>query len=511
MLKKISIHGCFTVLVVLATLVFLQAGGATSPVISEVRLESLPAADAADAPSDEMTEPDSAPGKDIWEDAPNADEGGEVGDAAWSEEGGVATQGTPEKKALQFTGMLRNKFAVDTKDDDAVEHELHNHSDALIGAKYVPNDRFHALLSMTADYFIYGNDGDWDYDDSVRLHNAYINWSSPGFNLKAGNQIVRWGKTDGYSPLDNVNPEDYRDGIAGRREDRKIPIPILNLELFFDRVSVQGLYIPVFASSELDTIGTDWAFFQHADKEYSGYRIWEEDPAHTFNNGEGGVRLAGTIHRVDMAVSWLYAREDIPFPDSMALPPGFSLPPGGRLSDLLLLSRFTGQTVRLTHDRQNIYGAEFESTLGDFGIRGDLAYVDESSFLTHDLRRIKKPVCQVTLGMDYNGPNAWYANLQYAQQVILDFDDAVLWAEERSGALIGTISKEFFNGRLKPECRFYYDVDGDASMLNPKLIMSHWEPFILELGAELFDGAEETPLGIYDENDLVYLTATYNF
>jgi hypothetical protein len=432
----------------------------------------------------------------------------------WSEDKAAveADEDTEKKSHFDVTGMIRDKFGFDLKEDDDFEDDLSNHGEFQIGVKYVPHDRFHMLLSLDVDYLQYKNDSDWDYDDTVRLHNAYLNWSSSAFNLKLGNQIVRWGKTDGYSPLDNLNPEDYRDGIAGRREDRKLPIPMANLELYRGKFSIQGIYIPVFMEPELDIVGTDWAFFQHGDKEVGGFRIFEEDPSNSLNNSEGGIRLAGIIRHVNFAFSWFHTREDVPSPDSLVLPPGFAMPAGDlRMNDLLIFSQLTGQTIYLKHDRQNIYGAEFESTLGDFGVRGDVAYVDHSSYLTRELQRKRKPMGQCMVGLDYNAPGAWYANLQYFQSYIFNYDERILWADEFVSAITGTVSKEFFNGNFKPECRFYYDFSGNAAMLNPKLILNYWEPFIMELGAELFDGSEETPLGIFGENDLVYAQFQVNF
>lgn len=450
---------------------------------------------------------------DAWDESPAAASNEQLFDeAVFGEETDSLFDDDSEKRRVEITGRLWNKFASDTNEDDRIEDDLFNHAEFQIGVKYVPNDRFHAVVSVAADYFQYYNADDWDYDDSVRLHSAYVNWSSAAFNLKMGNQVVRWGKTDGYSPLDNLNPEDFRDGIAGRREDRKLPIPILSVELYRGNMSLQGVFLPVFVEPELDTLGTDWALFQHADQELSGYHIDEEDPAHTMENSEVGLRLAGIIRSIDYAVSWLHTREDLPSPDSLTLPDGFLLPPGKiTIDDLLRFSGFTGQPVFFKHKRQNIYGLEFESTLGDFGVRGDVAYFDRSSFFTHDLRRLSKPVGQCMVGIDYNGPEAWYVNLQFFQSYIFDYDDRILWTDEVVSAMIGTLSKEFLNGNLKPECRFYYDFSGDAAMLNPKLKISYWEPIIVEFGAELFDGSEENALGRSGENDQVYVSVAYNF
>jgi hypothetical protein len=466
-------------------------------------------------PSQDEPSSDDAEGKsgDIWNE-PGGTNGqkGPSDESLWGSDQTGGLMAVEKKSPLTFEGMIRDKLSIDTHEDNELEYTLQNHTEVQLGVKYIPSDRFYMMLSAKADYFAYHRDGDWDHEDSLWLYNAYVNWSGRGYNIKLGNQIVRWGKTDGYSPLDNVNPEDYRDGIAGRREDRKRPIPIMNVEFYFGKLSVQGLYIPVFTSSTFDISGTDWALFQHANEAIPGYRVHEDKPSRTLGNGEVGLRLTGTVRSVDMAVSWLYSRADLPFPETMRLPPGVSLPPGDfKLTDLLQLSRLTGQTVQLSHDWQNIFGFEMESTLGDFGIRADVAYIHKSRFLTRSLQRMDKPECQAMVGIDYNGANAWYTNIQLYQSVILDYDDRIVGANEMTTALIGTISKEFSNGNLKPELRFYYDFSGEASMLNPKILVKFWEPINFEFGAELFDGSVENPIGMFGNNDLIYASVEYKF
>ncbi|MDX9786996.1 MAG: AMIN domain-containing protein [Desulfobacterales bacterium] len=464
--------------------------------------------------ADEVAEGDPEKEEDVWGDAPPGpdEEADASNDSLWEDKGDAEGTDETATRSVELTGLIRHKIAFDMKEDNNLEHDLHNHSEVQLGVKYVPNDRFHAILSMDADYFVYGNDGDWDYDDTLRLHNAFVNWSGPGFNVKAGNQIVRWGKTDGYSPLDNVNPEDYREGIAGRREDRKLPIPILNLEWYHGKSTLQGIYLPVFVSPALDREGADWAFFQHADKTLGAFSVHEQDPSFSLRNSEAGIRLSGTVHRLDYAFSWFHTREDLPAPDSIILPGGFPVPSGnGSMTDLLFLCQLTGQPLVLKHDRQNIYGFELETIMGDFGIRGDVAYFDESSYFTRELKRTRKPLLQYMAGIDYNGEGALYANLQLLQNFIINYDDRITGADEVVTAVTGSLSKEFFYGHAKPEFRFYYDFSGNAFMLNPKLILNYFEPLMMEFGAEVFYGTDGTIFEVVDGNDLVYAVFEINF
>jgi hypothetical protein len=431
----------------------------------------------------------------------------------WEEDKGSDLHGRFGKtEGFKLYGELWNKFAHDVKEDNEYEDDLYNHARLRLGAKYFPNRDLQAVLSADMDYFAYINGDDWSHDDDVRLYEAYINWAQPRFNLKVGNQIVRWGKSDAYSPLDNVNPEDLRDGIAGRREERKIAIPMVNLELYKDAHTLQTIFIPYSVASDLDLFGTDWALFDHLADELGPIPVSEEDPAKNLNNSEAGVRYSGIVRNINYALSYLYSREDTPSIISPGLPAGApAIFSSANIRELALLAQATGQEIRLQHDYQNIYGLEVETTLSHFGLRGDFAYIHRGSFLTNSLERVKKPMFQYMIGMDYDGPRESYFNLQFFQTLVNNYDEDIITADEMTFGLNGTVSKEFLYGKFKPEFRFYYDMTEGSSLLNPKLLIKYWDIFSLEVGAEFFDGPEDTLLGLYADNDQVYTILEVDF
>jgi hypothetical protein len=118
---------------------------------------------------------------------------------------------------------------------------------------------------------------------------------------------------------------------------------------------------------------------------------------------------------------------------------------------------------------------------------------------------------QYMIGMDYDGPRESYFNLQFFQTLVDNYDEDIITADEMTLGLNGTVSKEFLYGKFKPEFRFYYDMTEGSSLLNPKLLIKYWEVFSLEVGAEFFDGPEDTLLGLYADNDQVYTILEVDF
>ena len=426
---------------------------------------------------------------------PGHDAKGEF-DTPWAE-------GESEKKSsFSLGGRLWNKYAHNVDEDNAFEEDAYNHSELRLTSSYIPNNRFRAVLSAEADYFMYQNESDWDYDDDVWLHEAYIGLSGKNVKLTAGNQIVKWGKADEISPLDNINPEDLRDGPIREREERKLAVPILNLECYQGMSKLQGLFIPFFYESELDFTGRNWAFFDHYDKEYGPFGIREKDYANTLRNAGAGFRFSSTVGKFDYALSYLHHRSNLPYVESLQ---SFGpLPAPSALSDLVIFARATNQPIELVYDHQSITGFEFETTWGDLGLRGDLAYIHEQSFTTADLKRVEKPVFSYVLGADYNGPHSLYVNFQFSQEIVDDYDDDIALAEEVTSAINGEITKGIFSDYVELGFRYYYNISNEDYYWSPAVRVEYWQNLTLEFGAEIVGGPDDTILGVYDDNDQYY-------
>ena len=169
------------------------------------------------------------------------------------------------------------------------------------------------------------------------------------------------------------------------------------------------------------------------------------------------------------------------------------------------LEVLVGQQIVLENNRQNIYGFEFETILGDFGIRGDLAYIYRRNFLNDRLRSVRKPIFEYVLGADYNGPGSLYANLQLAQTIIFDYEeDKFLFNEKVTTGVNGEISKGFFDDNITLDLRFFHNITDNAYYYNPNILFEYWENVSLELGLDLIGGPTYTYIGYFRDNDQVY-------
>ncbi len=427
--------------------------------------------------------------------------------APWEEEA------VEEKSPFSFSGRFWNRLAHDLKEQTPFEDDAFNHTELRLRADYDPAPGTTLVMSVDGDHFIYRNSGDHEHTTSIRPHELFVRFTGDWCELTLGNQFVRWGKTDQISPLDIINPEELRDGLVRPREERKLPVPMADLKLFKGMYKIEAVFIPFFQESKLDLVGRDWAVFRHYDREEGPFEINERDRPNDLSHSEYGLRFAGTYKKLDYALSYFRTREDIPSIDTLATPPGFRVPDPSKatIRELARFAVLTDQPISLDYRRRHVYGLEFETTWGEVGLRGDFAYIYRSWFLDDRLRRTSRPALHYALGMDYNRPGSYYFNLQFSQQIIRHFDEGLLFADEITNSVNGTITKDLWDGKAELGLRWFHNFNRDDYYLNPSLTLEYWRNTTLELGLEILGGPDESTLGVFDHNDEAYFIFQYHF
>ena len=351
----------------------------------------------------------------------------------------------------------------------------------------------YALASVQSDYLGFGPDPSSD-DYDLELFEGYVHHATSDWELRLGRQLVRWGKTDQISPVDNLNPQDLREFFIPDLEDRKIPNWMARARVFpgnagpLSAIALEAVFIPFFEENTFDWTGNTWALLGVED---TGLRIEEEDPK-GLDNSDYGLRAAATVAGWDLAISWLQATEKSP---------------------ALTLNPFhpKGPTLEAEYGRQNIYGFEFETTLDKFGFRGEAAYYDRQNFNTEDFDPATSPMSHWIVGLDYIGEADWYVNVQFSHQHLFEYDKDILFLERDNFHLTGEINKEFWRGNTMLKLRYAANLQDGGSLLTPETILTYFENLELSLGANLFFGPQDSFFGRYRDNDQAFFKAVYHF
>ncbi len=133
---------------------------------------------------------------------------------------------------------------------------------------------------------------------SIELKEAYAGYHGNKINFSLGNQIIKWGRTDGFNPTDNISPNNYF-FLSPEPDDQK-------LSNFMARARTK-----LSASSELEIIGIpvyrpsvyryDLFDMGHG-AGFSGLIL----PPKTIKNGTMAARLNIEMPGAGLSVSWFH-------------------------------------------------------------------------------------------------------------------------------------------------------------------------------------------------------------
>ncbi len=368
-----------------------------------------------------------------------------------------------------------------------------------------------------------------DTDSDGGLYEAYIQLARANYRFRIGKQIIRWGKTDEISPVDNINPIDTREFFLVSYEDRKIPVWLMDVKYISGPFTVEGVLLPVFQKNSMYFFDRDFAIFKHFREEALDYakniplyphlsnylsslRIEQHTPSISLKNMGIGGRISISLEEVDMAISYLHSYSPFPYIEEFPIK---GLHVSGDYSPKdLLTSHVVFQSppvVPVTYKHRTIYGGEFETTWNDMGIRGECAYFDSLSFLTSSLVSTKKRTLWYVVGADYDFEGGVYINLQVSHERIFNYNSSILFFKKDNIALLGKLSKEFSMGLWKVGLDFSHFFTDDSSLFHPYILCKKITNVEIEVGAFFFTGEKDSLLGQYSRDNKVYTKLTYYF
>ncbi len=257
------------------------------------------------------------------------------------------------------------------------------------------------------------------------LREAYVNAYLGPVDLRVGQQIIVWGRADAFNPTNNLTPLDlnYRSPVD---DDRRVANFGLRGHWRWSPLRLEAVWLPLYRATQLPTVPLP---------EY----VTETPlvgPAPALENS----LVAGRLH-------WELAS----FEASASVLRGFAPLPG-----IALASFTTGQTppsvvVTRRPYQQTVYGFDFATTAGDFGLRAEAAYrVPTLSSAVHAPR----PDLQYVVGADTN-LGAGNFILQYGGRYTLD------WERYRHGtarvtalsSLVGDTARDVAQPQIESELR----------------------------------------------------------
>ena len=450
-------------------------------------------------------------------------------DSSGTETDFIFTDPTPtQKNQIEPWGWIQLFTAQDIDEKKAEDHHF-SRIRSRLGADWEtdlnPDYSLQLRGSLDIDHIFY-QQSMADDDTEFNFAETYLRVNSSNWDVTLGKQRVRWGKSDQLSPIDTINPQDFRQFITVDLEERAIPSWLLRTRWYGESTSLETIIQPWFESSEIDFFDSDWAFYRNFRKAITSnsqsseqlkdytreIRVKEDKPNASPENMSAAVRFSWQTEQTDFAVSYHYGWETLPTINSFPIKNiDYSGDPSDNVLEGVNPADFTADRVHAEYKRQQTIGLEWETVIDPIGFRGEIAHKDHVAFISRDLTSKRNAVTHLVSGIDYTSESEWYFNLQGSWYYIHDFTNKILYYDESTVSAFGEIRKPILRGNLELATKYNYIITDGSSYLQPLVKIKYFQNTECELGAMIFSGDGDSLLGSYDEADQVYATLKYSF
>ncbi len=235
------------------------------------------------------------------------------------------------------------------------------------------------------------------YENELELRQAYLQGSLfDRLDIKAGRQIVVWGKSDSIRVTDVINPLDTREFGMTDIEDLRVPIGMDRVDYAFGHWTLTGIAIHEIRFNKQAEYGSDF---------YPGAAPppYEDIPPDALKNTEFGVALSGMFQGWDLAFYWADVFNDAPHTEVVS--PGFS------------------PQTELRHARLSMLGAAANVVQGNWLLKAEAAHFDGFAFLRDPGQTYRRT--DVLAGFEYSGLTDMTISVEAVNRHLHDFDAAL--------------------------------------------------------------------------------------
>jgi len=334
-----------------------------------------------------------------------------------------------------------------------------------------------------------------EFDESlseVKIREAFVNTYLGGFDFRLGQQIVVWGRADGYNPTNNITPQNML-VRSSDEDDRRLGNFLFRGSYTFDPFNIEMIWVPQYRASELPTFLFPFPSFVT----FAGI----DNPASELENGSFAAKLDLGLRALEGSISYFSGYMPLPgiYPDSIYVDEG-------QLEAIIVNRPY----------RMRVLGGDFSTTLGAFGLRGEIAYRRPVDDYAKEVNvHVPNPDLQYVVGIDKTIGDLTLI-VQYIGRTVFDFEEfegtglptdplfinnrmIASQLHETSHALFVRPSMTLWHETLEIEFLAYHDLTTEESLIRPILIYDIADALVFKTGADIYAGPENTLFGSIDE------------
>ncbi len=326
----------------------------------------------------------------------------------------------------------------------------------------------------------------------LEIREAFFQYTTNHWDLKAGRQIVIWGISDGMRVTDVISPMDMSEFLARDYDDIRMPVNAIKLKFYNSKLSLEGIFIPVASFSVIPTSAENpWSVKPPTGDFHYVYNL-ENYPDKVLKNCEYGGRLSFYLSGVDFSLSALHTWNKMPILTN-SLSPNF---------DTVFLEGI--------YERMDMLGGNFSFPLGNFVIRGEVAeYFGELQKAGNTATKIKRNTSNLILGVDWYPGSEWILTTQYFHKYVPDVTKEMDIEQNTAIATFG-VTKNTLRSTLKLSSFFYFDLSDEGIFNRSSVDYSLSDQIHLLLGYDWFRG-DKGMFGYYKNNSEFWIKAKYSF
>ena len=316
----------------------------------------------------------------------------------------------------------------------------------------------------------------------VRLQDANVELHSAKADLLAGYARVTWGKLDEIQPTDVINPIDVSRFFFEGRSEARLPVLLLRGRIHpSENVSIEGVYVPDFRPGRFDRFHEATSPFNIAATQTLPPSIDDRQPAFTWRNGQGGVRVSATSGRIDWSVSAYRGIE-----------------PFG------LYRVATPTSIVIDYPRFTMIGADVEAVRGEWGIRGELAAFVDDSFQSPNLQIVDAHSIDAGAGVDRRA-----GDYTLSATVLVHSESHI--SNRTDVSLVMSLDRTFARERYRFRGFGVFNASESSGFLRGIGVANLRDNLGLEASLGWFAGSGRDLVGRFSDSDFVYLRLKYYF
>ncbi|WP_461637128.1 hypothetical protein [Labilibaculum euxinus] len=383
-------------------------------------------------------------------------------------ESSLSTPGSTNKAKYQLGGYVRSGiFGND-------ENILDKYAEGSLELDVEGNKYGNAYAEMR-----YRTSGTSDFTNSVWLREGYVNLYFGRFDFRIGQQIIVWGRADGFNPTNNLTPVNFivfSPNEDDKRQSNFVAKGVYNFQPFTFEVD----WVPFYRATELP--------LENATLPSSVYWDDAQLPDDTWKNSSIGLKLDFQGAKFDGSLSYFNGYHKTP---SL----GYSITTLG-------VEAFT-QAYRV-----QVFGADYSTSAGSYGLRGEFAFTLPDN-KTDSLFSTPCKQLEYTLGIDREWGN-FSLIAQYVGKYVSDFDEDItltnsmactvnIWnrmlfsqTSQWNNSVSLRPSLNLLNQTLKCELLGLYNLNTEEWLCLPKITYNISDALSCCAGAQLYGGSNNT-------------------